>query len=62
MEKWDLRKLEKTKADSLGEKQLEKYGEEEGEPVTEERIHRFRVREEEVACNASALAMTDEAH
>ena len=63
--------MEKTKADYLGEEQLENLGEEEEEeeePVTgQKKIHKFRSdlgeRDEYVACPASALAleMTDEA-
>ena len=57
-------------ADSLGEEQLGKLGEEEdeeGEPVIEQRRECIDLGldlgeiEEQVVCHASALAMTDEA-
>ena len=57
-------------ADSLGEEQLEKLGEEEGEPAIAQR-REYTVfgldlgeREEQVICHASALAlaMIDKAH
>ena len=62
----------KTEADSLGEKQLGKFGEEEDEeeePATERRREYTNLgldlckKEEQVACHVSALAsaMTDEA-
>ena len=60
----------KTEADSLGEEQLEKLGEEEDkeeEPATERRRDYTNLgldlgeREDQVICHASALAMTDKA-
>ena len=61
--------MPKTEADSLGEEQLGKLGEEEEEPATEQRREYLGLgvdlgeREEQVPCHASALAlaMTDEA-
>ena len=62
--------MAKTEANSLGEEQLGKLEEEEdeeGEPATERRREYTDLgldlgdREEQVACHASALAMTDDA-
>ena len=72
-EKWDRRQAAQTEADSLGEEQLGKLGEEEdekGEPATEPRSECTDLRldlgerEEQVVRRAPALvpAMTDEAH
>ena len=73
MEKWDLRQATYTKADSLGEEQLGKLGEEEDEedePAIEPKRECTDLgldlgkRKKQVVCHASALAlaMTDEAH
>ena len=69
IKKWDLSSSAKTKAQSLGEEQLGKLGEEENEPATERRrkytdlVVDLGEREEQVTCHFSALAlaMTDKA-